>query len=251
MNPAFSGDPLRPNTTPGLATSLMSLDVDPGLSGGGGGGGGGAIDPTTGATTGGTGGTGGSPTVARPGSNAPSWYTPPPMVARPGDPNRAAYIANWDPNAPQNVGRRRPAADRERGPIASGFDWTRFANTGNLGGSDPHLAKFSDPAWHPPGEPGSTAAQGVSYDDWRASMAQENPWMADTSVIWGGGSGGYLPIDYQAQNYRYYQNTPNLAPWEQKYMQDTWTQNYDRNQPGFVNTNRLDNDPNDAANLRG
>ena len=77
------------------------------------------------------------------------------------------------------------------------------------------------------------------------------PWMTDTSTQWGGGPFGYLPINYQPQAYSYYQNTQNLAPWEQKYMQDTWTQNYDRNQPEFVNTNRLANDPNYGANLRG
>jgi hypothetical protein len=76
-------------------------------------------------------------------------------------------------------------------------------------------------------------------------------WMTDTRVQWGGGPGGYLPIGYQPQNYNYYANTQNLAPWEQRYFADTWTQNYDPNQPGYVDTQRLANDPTYGANLRG
>jgi hypothetical protein len=81
--------------------------------------------------------------------------------------------------------------------------------------------------------------------------------MSDTSIQWGGGPHGYLPIGYQAQPFAYYasggggpshlqsngrwspQSTPNqLAPWEYKYMQDTWTQNFNPNEPGYINTRR-------------
>ena len=114
-----------------------------------------------------------------------------------------------------------------QGPI--GMDWSRYAMVGNM-------------------ENSLVGAQG-RYQP--VDSVGDYPWMTDTSTQWGGGPFGYLPINYQPQAYSYYQNTQNLAPWEQKYMQDTWTQNYDRNQPGFVNTNRLANDPNYGANLRG
>src|SRR4030095_1880868 len=103
--------------------------------------------------------------------------------------------------------------------------------------------------------PGSRSPTG-SLPEYPAGFnAAEYPWMSDTSIQWGGGPHGYLPIGYQAQPFAYYasggggpshlqsngrwspQSTPNqLAPWEYKYFQDTWTQNYDPNEPGYINT---------------
>jgi hypothetical protein len=99
--------------------------------------------------------------------------------------------------------------------------------------------------------------------------ANEYPWMADQSIQWGGGPFGYLPIGYQPKSYDYYsqhmtqlarprQGAQNragiplqdpgayapLAPWEQRYFQDTWTQNYDPNQPGYIDTGHPENWPN-------
>jgi hypothetical protein len=99
--------------------------------------------------------------------------------------------------------------------------------------------------------------------------AAEYPWMADQSIQWGGGPFGYLPIGYQPKSYDYYsqhmtqlarprQGAQNragiplqnpgayapLAPWEQRYFQDTWTQNYDPNAPGYIDTGHPENWPN-------
>lgn len=170
----------------------------------------------------------------------PSWWHQPAPTAPTGPTaSNQAAMAAWDPAA--HPGRRAPTMPGWTNPNhqgAIGFDWSRYNQGGNLGNSNPALAKYSDPAWTPPGEQESFSGRGVTYNDWRAQMAQENPWMSDTNVVWGGGSQGYLPIDYQAQNYNYYQNAQNLAPWEQRYMQDTWTQNFDPNSPsgGYINT---------------
>ena len=98
----------------------------------------------------------------------------------------------------------------------------------------------------------------------------EYPWTQDTSVQWGGGPGGYLPIGYQPQSFGYYAQADQggnvaqgpysvqgangrwrpvggyaqMAPWEQRYARDTWTQNYDPNQPGYINTRNPGNYPN-------
>ena len=111
---------------------------------------------------------------------------------------------------------------------AIGYDWNRYAQGGNLGTS-----RTSDRT-----PTGNLATYPGGFN------AAEYPWMSDTSVNWGGGPFGYLPIGYQAQDYRYYQNNmQNLAPWEQKYFNDTWTQNYDKDQPGFINTQRTSRYP--------
>jgi len=259
MNPIFdpgtSGAPqFVPGNNPGLYTGLASTGGDPGTVGGGPG----QLAQTPGTPAGGSGvpeadqqhlaspggpSTRPAPTGGQQQLGAPSWYTPPPMVARPGNPARAAYIANWDPNAPQNTGRRRPAPDRARGPIQSPYDWSRYTNFGGIGNSNPALAQFSDPAWHPAAQPGANAAQGQTYDQWRQEMAATHPWMNDTSVMWGGGSQGYLPINYQPHDIRYYMNTPNLAPWEGAYFGDTWTQNIQPDKPGYWDPQRVQNDP--------
>ena len=75
--------------------------------------------------------------------------------------------------------------------------------------------------------------------------------MSDTSITWGGGPNGYLPLNYQPQSREYYsgpgvygpaQQTANgrwyspmvqRAPWEDAYARDTWTQNYDPSKPGY------------------
>jgi hypothetical protein len=105
---------------------------------------------------------------------------------------------------------------------AIGYDWSRYNQGGNLGMSAPGSRS-------PTGNPAFTSAD-PNYE--------YKPWMADTSVQWGGGPHGYLPIGYQGQDFSYYQNAQNLAPWEQQYMQDTWTQNFDPNSPtgGYINT---------------
>jgi hypothetical protein len=104
---------------------------------------------------------------------------------------------------------------------AIGYDWNRYAQGGNLGTSrDSNRTPTGNLATYP-----------AEFN------AAEYPWMSDTSVNWGGGPFGYLPIGYQAQNADYYQqNMQNLAPWEQKYYTDTFTQNYDPNAPGYINT---------------
>ena len=259
MNPIFDpGTSGAPQFVPG--TNPQLFDDSPRVRGGdpgtvGGGGGQLAQTPGTGsppATAGGesrrvsresTGGGGSRPDATPFGwlgnANAqhwaaPSWYTPPPAVKPTGwEASNYAAAAAWDPAMHPGRSRPQPTPYRAGHVTPAGMDWTRYANAGNMGMS----------------APGSRTATGnlANYP----ADTMDMPWMADPSVQWGGGQYGYLPIGYQAQNYNYYANTPNLAPWEQKYFQDTWTQNLDRNQPGFVNTNRLANDPNYGANLRG
>jgi hypothetical protein len=150
------------------------------------------------------------------------------------DPSNVAAMAAWDPA--MHPGRRRPnqGVMRPTHQGAIGYDWNRYLQGGNIGQS----------------APGSRSPTGAMPVD----NVSDYPWMQDTSTQWGGGPFGYLPIGYQPQAYNYYsQNMPggHLAPWEEKYFQDTWTQNFDKDQPGFVNTGRLANNPNYGANLRG
>ena len=110
------------------------------------------------------------------------------------------------------------------------MDWSRYNAGGNMGNS----------------------AMGAQGNYRPVDAVGDYPWMTDQSTQWGGGPFGYLPINYQPQAFSYY-NQPgvNYAPWETKYANDTWTQNYNRDDPGFINTNRLANNPNYGANLRG
>ena len=116
-------------------------------------------------------------------------------------------------------------------PFGLGWDWSKYAMGGNLGNSQAGARGHYEPV----------AADPTGY----------HPWMADTSIQWGGGPGGYLPIDYQPQSYAYYQSGAQLAPWEGQYAKDTWTQNFDKNAPGFVNTQRGSRDPDYYNTLRG
>ena len=162
-----------------------------------------------------------------------------------------------------------PMAQRQPPPFQPSGDPSLFGNRyasqgspgryymgGNLGQSAPGS---KSPTGNPVDPKSQFGFQG-DYNQWRGAMAQENPWMEDTSVQWGGGPSGYLPIGYQAQPYSHYQASAGgnvaqgpwaqaangrwrpsggyaqLAPWEQKYAQDTWTQNYDPQQPGYINT---------------
>lgn len=109
--------------------------------------------------------------------------------------------------------------------------YSQYYGGGNIGQSAPGSRS-------PTGNPANIPADAADY-----------PWMQDQSIQWGGGPYGYLPIGYQPQNYDYYSQGNyggHLAPWEYKYWQDTWTQNYDPNQPGYINTR----DPN-AGQSRG
>jgi hypothetical protein len=117
---------------------------------------------------------------------------------------------------------------------AIGTDYSRYAMGGNIGNSAP-------------GSRSPTGAMPVDH-------AGDYPWMSDSSIQWGGGPYGYLPIGYQPQSFNYYSQNDlggHLAPWEYKYWKDTWTQNLDKDQPGFVNTQRGSRDPNYYGNLRG
>ena len=209
MNPTF--DPFDPmaQRPPGFVPSN-----DPSLfgTGGGGTGGGGTGGTGTGGTgTGGTGtgGAGGSPPSA---ANAPKGAAPPPTYAQ---------------------------------------QYAKYYQGGNIGQSQ-NFAKASQPGWHPEGQPENTYNQ--TYDQWRADMAQRYPWMENTSVVWGGGPGGYLPVDYQYQNADYYSG-PGIygprqqahngrwfspityrAPWEDLYASERWTQNFDPQGAGFIDT---------------
>ncbi len=113
---------------------------------------------------------------------------------------------------------------------AIGTDYSRYAMGGNIGNS---LA-------------------GAKGNYQPVDSVGDYAWMQDPSIQWGGGPFGYLPINYQPQSYDYYSTNMNqLAPWEYKYFNDTFTQNYDPSQPGYVDTQRAANDPNYRANLRG
>jgi hypothetical protein len=254
MNPIFdpgtsSSPQFVPGTNPQLFAAPQSLGGgDPGTVGGGGG----QLAQTPGttpATAGGSGvpgqsggaGSRPSPTPAGWLGNtnaqhwaAPSWYTPPAAMKPTGwEASNFAAAAAWDPAMHPGRSRPQPTSYRAGHVTPAGFDWTRFANAGNMGASAPGSRS-------PTGNLANYPQDTTPYD-----------WMADTSVQWGGGPGGYLPIGYQAQNYDYYRNTNNLAPWEQRYAADTWTQNYDPSQPGYFDTRRLANDPTYGANLRG
>ena len=134
----------------------------------------------------------------------------------------------------------------------------RYYGGGNIGQSAPGS---KSPTGNPVDPKGLFGFQGT-YDQWRAEQAKENPWMEDTSIQWGGGPSGYLPIGYQAQPLSYYQQADaggnvaqgpftqqgahgrwrpsggyaQMAPWEQRYAADTWTQNFAPGEPGYINT---------------
>jgi hypothetical protein len=111
-----------------------------------------------------------------------------------------------------------PVAPTPR-PRPTGLD--RYFGSGNIGQS----------------QAGSTGP--FRYNPVPTDNNNDYPWMQDQSIQWGGGPHGYLPLDYQPQNFDYYAQGnygSHLAPWEYKYWKDTWTQNYDPNAPGFANT---------------
>jgi len=239
MNPIFdpgtSGPPqFAPGTNPSLFTGLASTGGDPGTVGGNNG----QLAQTPGTNT----ATGGGSVPQEQfalrdqstlGKQTPGMDRPVPGGgAAPSGWNWANLNAlqNWDPA--MHPGRRRPTPSipgaGHQGP--AGMDWSRYNMGGNMGNS----------------------AMGAQGNYRPVDSVGDYPWMTDKSTQWGGGPFGYLPINYQPQAFSYY-NQPgvNYAPWETKYANDTWTQNYNRDDPGFINTNRLANNPNYGANLRG
>ena len=207
MNPIFDpGTSGAPQFVPGTNPSLFG--GDPGTVGGGGGG----------ATAGG----GGVPNqyAARDQTSLGLPGLPRPTPAPGGqqyayDPSNLAAMAAWNPAA--HPGRRAPTVGSYRpshqGP--AGMDWSRYNAGGNMGNS----------------------AMGAQGNYRPVDAVGDYPWMTDQSTQWGGGPFGYLPINYQPQNFGYY-NQPgvNYAPWETKYATDTFTQNYAPQQPGYINT---------------
>jgi len=129
------------------------------------------------------------------------------------------------PSVPNlNTGRAPTGGAPSPAPAPTG-NWTppsqysRYFGGGNIGQS----------------APGSRSTTGAMPVD----NVGEYPWMQDQSIQWGGGPFGYLPIGYVPQNFDYYSQGNyggHLAPWEYKYMQDTFTQNYNPNDPGYINT---------------
>ena len=147
----------------------------------------------------------------------------------------------------------------------------QYANQGNIGNSAPLADTTGRGVWSDAQnpyykyglDPSGTASNYElgNYESWRQYMSREFPWMEDKSIQWGGGTGsqGWLPAGYVPQSPEYYQSAyggkvggtsvqdprtgrwmvvggHELAPWEYKYAQENWTQNYDPNQPGYINT---------------
>jgi len=230
MNPIFDpGTSGAPQFVPGTNPSLFG--GDPGTVGGGGGG----QVPQTPGTTPATAGGGLVPNqfaardqshlgLQRPtptgGGAAPSGWNYQNLNA----------LQNWDPA--MHPGRRRPTPSipgaGHQGP--AGMDWSRYNAGGNMGNS----------------------AMGAQGNYRPVDAIGDYPWMTDKSTQWGGGPFGYLPINYVAQPFSYYnQAGVNYAPWETKYANDTWTQNYNRDDPGFINTQRGSRNPDYYNTLRG